>query len=241
MVFPSVQWPWPIIRTGHVCWAPTSIPPLSTPFRVSFSSSLLSCPSSRRLGGRFSWCHASLLCFNYNDIFVVSVALCCREWADWERLRFIICRVCHWRLSLYLCFVYKRQHAMQPLPTHCILQLICPVNKGISICSPRCLLTSTVQRGTTQGLHNDKFQIGFWRHLLQHFWKVKSVTTPPRPEAFGVFALKSGDQSLMLYIWKQSIFQRIIQNVLVSFWCYDTRGATRGDNRQSYINLFFYL
>lgn len=151
------------------------------------------------------------------------------------------CRVCHWRLSLYLCFVYKRQHAMQPLPTHCILQLICLVNKGISICSPRCLHTSTVRHGTTQGLHNDKFQIGFWRHLLQHFLKVKSVTTPPRPEAFGVFALKSADQSLMLYIWKQSILQCIIENVQVSFWCYDTRGATKGDNRQDDINLFFYL
>lgn len=156
------------------------------------------------------------------------------------RLRFIICRVSLTSLALSLFCVQTSTH-MQPFPTHCILQLICLVNKGISICSPRCLRTSTVQRGTTQGLHNDKFQIGFWRHLLQHFLKVKSVTTPPRPEAFGVFALKSADQSLMLYVWKQSILQCIIQNVRVSFWCYDTRGATRGDNRQDDINLFFYL
>lgn len=64
---------------------------------------------------------------------------------------------------------------MLVLNTHGILHLSYQVNKGFR--SSRCLHTSSLSWHNTKW-YNDKLQIDFWRHLLQHFLRVNSVTTP---------------------------------------------------------------
>lgn len=90
--FPAVSGPWAIIRMGHVCWAPASIPPPSTLFKVPFSSPLHSKPMWGHSGRRcpdamFSPQRTSIMALT-SVLFLVSANLVCHHrllhWVELE-------------------------------------------------------------------------------------------------------------------------------------------------------------